>query len=227
MVGPIVGNGSRPPKAQTYPAPSPISHHSVPFCPPWAAASRRGSAPGPAFFGARLSEAWKHQVPLVENRPTVAGIVRGIGLGPPKGRPPTATRWLGRGRRQPNFRVTGDGGPPPYSSCAVRKCRFPTRISRPYSGLGISPQGPLKIVHPSLPVKTLAELIELRQTPRPASSTTEHRDRQNQRGISIIVLPWESMTGAKVHARAPIAGATRRGPPDRHDRGPHPELMRS
>jgi tripartite-type tricarboxylate transporter receptor subunit TctC len=183
MVGMIVGM-DRAAQAQTYPA-KPI-HIIVPFAP-------GGITDVVArALGQRLSEAWKQQV-VVENRPTGAGIVGVDSVA--KAAPDGHTLLVAA---DANF-VTA---PHTYSKLPYD----PFKDFAPISGLGISPQA--LIVHPSVPVKTLAELIELgRKKPGELNYGTFGIGTSGH--LNIVLL--ESLTGAKftpVHYRGATPALT-------------------
>jgi tripartite-type tricarboxylate transporter receptor subunit TctC len=171
-------------QAQTYPA-KPI-HIIVPFAP-------GGITDVVArALGQRLSEAWKQQV-VVENRPTGAGIV-GVDL-VAKAAPDGHTLLVAA---DANF-VTA-----PHTYSKLPYDAF--KDFAPISGLGISPQA--LIVHPSVPVRTFAELIE--QGKRKPGELNYGTFGIGTSGHLNIVL-MESMTGAKftpVHYRGATPALT-------------------
>jgi tripartite-type tricarboxylate transporter receptor subunit TctC len=171
-------------QAQTYPA-KPI-HIIVPFAP-------GGITDVVArALGQRLSEAWKQQV-VVENRPTGAGIVGVDSVA--KAAPDGHTLLVAA---DANF-VTA---PHTYSKLPYD----PFKDFAPISGLGISPQA--LIVHPSVPVKTLAELIELGKR-KPGELNYGTFGIGTSGHLNIVLL--ESMTGARftpVHYRGATPALT-------------------
>jgi tripartite-type tricarboxylate transporter receptor subunit TctC len=183
MVGTIVGM-DRAAQAQTYPA-KPI-HIIVPFAP-------GGITDVVArALGQRLSEAWKQQV-VVENRPTGAGIVGVDSVA--KAAPDGHTLLVAA---DANF-VTA-----PHTYSKLPYDAF--KDFAPISGLGISPQA--LIVHPSVPVKTLAELIELGKR-KPGELNYGTFGIGTSGHLNIVLL--ESMTGAKftpVHYRGATPALT-------------------
>jgi tripartite-type tricarboxylate transporter receptor subunit TctC len=183
MVGMIVGM-DRAAQAQTYPA-KPI-HIIVPFAP-------GGITDVVArALGQRLSEAWKQQV-VVENRPTGAGIVGVDAVA--KAAPDGHTLLVAA---DANF-VTA-----PHTYSKLPYDAF--KDFAPISGLGISPQA--LIVHPSVPVKTLAELIELGKK-KPGELNYGTFGIGTSGHLNIVLL--ESMTGAKftpVHYRGATPALT-------------------
>src|SRR5262245_7306404 len=96
-------------------------------------------------LGQRLSEAWRQQV-VIENKPTGAGIVGtdAVAKSTPDGH---------------TLLVAADAAfvtaPHTYSKLPYD----PLKDFAPISGLGFSPQA--LIVHPSVPVRTLGDLIDL------------------------------------------------------------------
>jgi tripartite-type tricarboxylate transporter receptor subunit TctC len=183
MVGMTVGM-DRAAQAQTYPA-KPI-HIVVPFAP-------GGITDVVArALGQRLSEAWKQQV-IVENRPTGAGIVGVDSVA--KAAPDGHTLLVAA---DANF-VTA-----PHTYSKLPYDAF--KDFAPISGLGISPQA--LIVHPSVPVKTLAELIELGKR-KPGELNYGTFGIGTSGHLNIVLL--ESMTGAKftpVHYRGATPALT-------------------
>jgi tripartite-type tricarboxylate transporter receptor subunit TctC len=183
MVGMIVGL-DRAAQAQTYPA-KPI-HIIVPFAP-------GGITDVVArALGQRLSEAWKQQV-VVENRPTGAGIVGVDSVA--KAAPDGHTLLVAA---DANF-VTA-----PHTYSKLPYDAF--KDFAPISGLGISPQA--LIVHPSVPVKTLAELIELGKR-KPGELNYGTFGIGTSGHLNIVLL--ESLTGAKftpVHYRGATPALT-------------------
>jgi len=183
MVGMIVGL-DRAAQAQTYPA-KPI-HIIVPFAP-------GGITDVVArALGQRLSEAWKQQV-VVENRPTGAGIVGVDSVA--KAAPDGHTLLVAA---DANF-VTA-----PHTYSKLPYDAF--KDFAPISGLGISPQA--LIVHPSVPVKTLAELIELGKK-KPGELNYGTFGIGTSGHLNIVLL--ESMTGARftpVHYRGATPALT-------------------
>jgi len=170
--------------AQTYPA-KPI-HVIVPFAP-------GGITDVVArALGQRLSEAWKQQV-VVENRPTGAGIVGvdSVAKAAPDGH---------------TLLVAADANlvTAPHTYSKLPYDAF--KDFAPISGLGISPQA--LIVHPSVPVKTLAELIELGKR-KPGELNYGTFGIGTSGHLNIVLL--ESMTGAKftpVHYRGATPALT-------------------
>jgi tripartite-type tricarboxylate transporter receptor subunit TctC len=183
IVGMIVGLDHAA-RAQTYPA-KPI-HIIVPFAP-------GGITDVVArALGQRLSEAWKQQV-VIENRPTGAGIVGVDSVA--KAAPDGHTLLVAA---DANF-VTA---PHTYSKLPYDAFQDFT----PVSGLGISPQA--LIVHPSVPVKTLAELIELGKR-KPGELNYGTFGIGTSGHLNIVLL--ESLTGAKftpVHYRGATPALT-------------------
>jgi tripartite-type tricarboxylate transporter receptor subunit TctC len=171
-------------QAQTYPA-KPI-HIIVPFAP-------GGITDVVArALGQRLSEAWKQQV-VVENRPTGAGIVGVDSVA--KAAPDGHTLLVAA---DANF-VTA-----PHTYSKLPYDAF--KDFAPISGLGISPQA--LIVHPSVPVKTLAELIELGKK-KPGELNYGTFGIGTSGHLNIVLL--ESLTGAKftpVHYRGATPALT-------------------
>jgi tripartite-type tricarboxylate transporter receptor subunit TctC len=185
MVGTTVGVApDRAAQAQTYPA-KPI-HIIVPFAP-------GGITDVVArALGQRLSEAWKQQV-VVENRPTGAGIVGVDSVA--KAAPDGHTLLVAA---DANF-VTA-----PHTYSKLPYDAF--KDFAPISGLGISPQA--LIVHPSVPVKTLAELIELAKK-KPGELNYGTFGIGTSGHLNIVLL--ESLTGAKftpVHYRGATPALT-------------------
>jgi tripartite-type tricarboxylate transporter receptor subunit TctC len=171
-------------QAQTYPA-KPI-HIIVPFAP-------GGITDVVArALGQRLSEAWKQQV-VVENRPTGAGIVGVDSVA--KAAPDGHTLLVAA---DANF-VTA-----PHTYSKLPYDAF--KDFAPISGLGISPQA--LIVHPSVPVKTLAELIEHGKR-KPGELNYGTFGIGTSGHLNIVLL--ESMTGARftpVHYRGATPALT-------------------
>jgi tripartite-type tricarboxylate transporter receptor subunit TctC len=171
-------------QAQTYPA-KPI-HMIVPFAP-------GGITDVVArALGQRLSEAWKQQV-VVENRPTGAGIVGVDSVA--KAAPDGHTLLVAA---DANF-VTA-----PHTYSKLPYDAF--KDFAPISGLGISPQA--LIVHPSVPVKSLAELIELGKK-KPGELNYGTFGIGTSGHLNIVLL--ESLTGAKftpVHYRGATPALT-------------------
>jgi tripartite-type tricarboxylate transporter receptor subunit TctC len=171
-------------QAQTYPS-KPI-HIVVPY------------APGgitdviARALGQRLSEAWKQQV-VIENKPTGAGIVGtdAVAKAAPDGH---------------TLLVAADAAfvtsPHTYSKLPYD----PITDFAPVTGLGISPQA--LIVHPSVPVRTLAELIDLgRRKPGELNYGTFGVGTSGH--LNIVLM--EGMTGAKftpVHYRGATPALT-------------------
>jgi tripartite-type tricarboxylate transporter receptor subunit TctC len=185
MVGTTVGMApDRAAQAQTYPA-KPI-HIIVPFAP-------GGITDVVArALGQRLSEAWKQQV-VVENRPTGAGIVGVDSVA--KAAPDGHTLLVAA---DANF-VTA-----PHTYSKLPYDAF--KDFAPISGLGISPQA--LIVHPSVPIKTLAELIELGKR-KPGELNYGTFGIGTSGHLNIVLL--ESLTGAKftpVHYRGATPALT-------------------
>jgi tripartite-type tricarboxylate transporter receptor subunit TctC len=170
--------------AQTYPA-KPI-HIIVPFAP-------GGITDVVArALGQRLSEAWKQQV-VVENRPTGAGIVGVDSVA--KAAPDGHTLLVAA---DANF-VTA-----PHTYSKLPYDAF--KDFAPISGLGISPQA--LIVHPSVPARTFAELIELGKR-KPGELNYGTFGIGTSGHLNIVLL--ESMTGAKftpVHYRGATPALT-------------------
>jgi tripartite-type tricarboxylate transporter receptor subunit TctC len=183
LVGMIAGL-DRAAQAQTYPA-KPI-HIIVPFAP-------GGITDVVArALGQKLSEAWKQQV-VVENRPTGAGIVGVDAVA--KAAPDGHTLLVAA---DANF-VTA-----PHTYSKLPYDAF--KDFAPISGLGISPQA--LIVHPSVPVKTLAELIELGKR-KPGELNYGTFGIGTSGHLNIVLL--ESLTGAKftpVHYRGATPALT-------------------
>jgi tripartite-type tricarboxylate transporter receptor subunit TctC len=171
-------------QAQTYPA-RPI-HIVVPFAP-------GGITDVVArALGQRLSEAWKQQV-VVENRPTGAGIVGVDSVA--KAAPDGHTLLVAA---DANF-VTA-----PHTYSKLPYDAF--KDFAPISGLGISPQA--LIVHPSVPVNTLAELIEHGKR-KPGELNYGTFGIGTSGHLNIVLL--ESMTGARftpVHYRGATPALT-------------------
>src|SRR5438128_2190855 len=170
--------------AQTYPA-KPI-HLGVPFAP-------GGITDVVArALGQRLSEAWKQQV-VVENRPTGAGIVGVDAVA--KAAPDGHTLLVAA---DANF-VTA---PHTYSKLPYD----PFTDFAPISGLGISPQA--LIVHPSVPARTFAELIELGKK-KPGELNYGTFGIGTSGHLNIVLM--ESLTGARftpVHYRGAAPALT-------------------
>jgi tripartite-type tricarboxylate transporter receptor subunit TctC len=183
MVGMIAGLEPAA-QAQTYPA-KPI-HIIVPFAP-------GGITDVVArALGQRLSEAWKQQV-VVENRPTGAGIVGVDAVA--KAVPDGHTLLVAA---DANF-VTA-----PHTYSKLPYDAF--KDFAPISGLGISPQA--LIVHPSVPVRTFAELIELGKR-KPGELNYGTFGIGTSGHLNIVLM--ESMTGAKftpVHYRGATPALT-------------------
>jgi tripartite-type tricarboxylate transporter receptor subunit TctC len=183
MVGMIVGM-DRAAQAQTYPA-KPI-HIIVPFAP-------GGITDVVArALGQRLSEAWKQQV-VVENRPTGAGIVGVDSVA--KAAPDGHTLLVAA---DANF-VTA-----PHTYSKLPYDAF--KDFAPITGLGISPQA--LIVHPTVPARTFAELIELGKR-KPGELNYGTFGIGTSGHLNIVLL--ESMTGAKftpVHYRGATPALT-------------------
>jgi tripartite-type tricarboxylate transporter receptor subunit TctC len=171
-------------QAQTYPA-KPI-HIVVPFAP-------GGITDVVArALGQRLSEAWKQQV-VVENRPAGAGIVGVDSVA--KAAPDGHTLLVAA---DANF-VTA-----PHTYSKLPYDAF--KDFAPISGLGISPQA--LIVHPSVPVNTLAELIEHGKR-KPGELNYGTFGIGTSGHLNIVLL--ESMTGARftpVHYRGATPALT-------------------
>ncbi len=183
MVGMIVGM-DRAAQAQTYPA-KPI-HIVVPFAP-------GGITDVVArALGQRLSEAWKQQV-VVENRPTGAGIVGVDAVA--KAVPDGHTLLVAA---DANF-VTA-----PHTYSKLPYDAF--KDFAPISGLGISPQA--LIVHPSVPARTFAELIELGKK-KPGELNYGTFGIGTSGHLNIVLM--ESLTGARftpVHYRGATPALT-------------------
>jgi tripartite-type tricarboxylate transporter receptor subunit TctC len=183
MVGMIVGLDHAV-QAQTYPS-KPI-HIIVPFAP-------GGITDVVArALGQRLSEAWKQQV-VVENRPTGAGIVGVDSVA--KAAPDGHTLLVAA---DANF-VTA-----PHTYSKLPYDAF--KDFAPISGLGISPQA--LIVHPSVLVRTLAELIELGKK-KPGELNYGTFGIGTSGHLNIVLL--ESLTGARftpVHYRGATPALT-------------------
>src|SRR5215510_662092 len=179
----IVGM-DRAAQAQTYPA-KPI-HIIVPFAP-------GGITDVVArALGQRLSEAWKPQV-VVENRPTGAGIVGVDSVA--KAAPDGHTLLVAA---DANF-VTA-----PHTYSKLPYDAF--KDFAPITGLGISPQA--LIVHPSVPVRTFAELIDLGKK-KPSEINYGTFGICTSGHLNIVLM--ESMTGAKftpVHYRGATPALT-------------------
>src|SRR5215203_4891065 len=133
----------------------------------------------------RLTEAWKQQV-VVENKPTGAGIVGidAVAKSAPDGH---------------SLLVAADAAfvtaPHTYSKLPYS----PDRDFVPITGLGISPQA--LIVHPSVPIRTLGDLIDLAKK-RPGDLNYGTFGIATSGHLNIVLL--ESMTGTKftpVHYR--------------------------
>jgi len=171
-------------QAQTYPA-KPI-HIIVPFAP-------GGITDVVArALGQRLSEAWKQQV-VVENRPTGAGIVGVDSVA--KAAPDGHTLLVAA---DANF-VTA-----PHTYSKLPYDAF--KDFAPISGLGISPQA--LIVHPSVPVQTLAELIEHGKR-KPGELNYGTFGIGTSGHLNIVLM--ESMTGARftpIHYRGATPALT-------------------
>jgi len=171
-------------QAQTYPA-KPI-HIIVPFAP-------GGITDVVArALGQRLSEVWQQQV-VVENRPTGAGILGVDSVA--KAAPDGHTLLVAA---DANF-VTA---PHTYSKLPYNAFKDFT----PITGLGIRPQA--LIVHPSVPARTFAELIELGKR-RPGELNYGTFGIGTSGHLNIVLL--ESMTGAKftpVHYRGATPALT-------------------
>jgi len=171
-------------QAQTYPA-KPI-HIIVPFAP-------GGITDVVArALGQRLSEAWKQQV-VVENRPTGAGIVGVDAVA--KAVPDGHTLLVAA---DANF-VTA-----PHTYSKLPYDAF--KDFAPISGLGISPQA--LIVHPSVPVRTFAELIEFGKR-KPGELNYGTFGIGTSGHLNIVLM--ESMTGAKftpIHYRGATPALT-------------------
>ncbi len=170
--------------AQTYPS-KPI-HIVVPY------------APGgitdviARALGQRLSEAWKQQV-IIENKPTGAGIVGTDSVA--KAAPDGHTLLVGADAAF----VTA---PHTYSKLPYD----PIRDFAPITGLGISPQA--LILNPSVPARTLAELIALAKT-KPGALNYGTFGIGTSGHLNIVLL--ESMTGTKftpVHYRGATPALT-------------------
>jgi tripartite-type tricarboxylate transporter receptor subunit TctC len=183
MVGMIAGLEPAA-RAQTYPA-KPI-HIIVPFAP-------GGITDVVArALGQRLSEAWKQQL-VIENRPTGAGIVGVDAVA--KAVPDGHTLLVAA---DANF-VTA-----PHTYSKLPYDAF--KDFAPISGLGISPQA--LIVHPSVPVRTFAELIELGKR-KPGELNYGTFGIGTSGHLNIVLM--ESMTGAKftpVHYRGATPALT-------------------
>src|SRR5499433_123875 len=171
-------------QAQTYPS-KPI-HIVVPY------------APGgitdviARALGQRLSETWKQQV-VVENKPTGAGIVgiESVAKAAPDGH---------------TLLVSADAAfvtaPHTYSKLPYD----PIRDFVPITGLGISPQA--LVVHPSVPVRTLADLIALAKT-KPGEINYGTFGIGTSGHLNIVLI--ESLTGTKftpVHYRGATPALT-------------------
>ena len=183
MVGMIAGLEPAA-QAQTYPA-KPI-HIIVPFAP-------GGITDVVArALGQRLSEAWKQQV-VVENRPTGAGIVGVDSVA--KAAPDGHTLLVAA---DANF-VTA-----PHTYSKLPYDAF--KDFAPISGLGISPQA--LIVHPSVPVRTFAELIEFGKR-KPGELNYGTFGIGTSGHLNIVLM--ESMTGARftpIHYRGATPALT-------------------
>ena len=183
MVGMIAGLEPAA-QAQTYPA-KPI-HIIVPFAP-------GGITDVVArALGQRLSEAWKQQV-VVENRPTGAGIVGVDAVA--KAVPDGHTLLVAA---DANF-VTA-----PHTYSKLPYDAF--KDFAPISGLGISPQA--LIVHPSVPARTFAELIELGKK-KPGELNYGTFGIGTSGHLNIVLM--ESLTGARftpVHYRGATPALT-------------------
>ena len=171
-------------RAQTYPS-KPI-HIVVPY------------APGgitdviARALGQRLSEAWKQQV-VIENKPTGAGIVGSDAVA--KAAPDGHT-----------LLVAADAAfvtaPHTYSKLPYD----PITDFVPVTGLGISPQA--LIVHPSVPVRTLTDLIDLGKR-KPGELNYGTFGVGTSGHLNIVLM--EGMTGAKftpVHYRGATPALT-------------------
>jgi tripartite-type tricarboxylate transporter receptor subunit TctC len=106
-------------------------------------------------LGQRLTEAWKQQV-VVENRPTGAGIVGvdAVAKSAPDGH---------------TLLVAADAALVTAPHTYAKLPYDALNDFAPVTGLGFSPHA--LIVHPSVPARTVRELIELGKK-KPASSTT-------------------------------------------------------
>jgi tripartite-type tricarboxylate transporter receptor subunit TctC len=140
----------------------------------------------------RLTEAWKQQV-IVENRPTGAGIVGtdAVAKSAPDGH---------------TLLVAADAAfvtaPHTYSKLPYD----PDRDFIAITGLGISPQA--LIVHPSVPVGTLSDLIELGKK-KPGALNYGTFGIATSGHLNIVLL--ESMTGTKftpIHYRGATPALT-------------------
>jgi len=179
-----LGIASDAAQAQTYPS-KPI-HIVVPY------------APGgitdviARALGQRLSEAWKQQV-VVENKPTGAGIVGIESVA--KAAPDGHTLLVGADAAF----VTA---PHIYSKLPYE----PIRDFAPVTGLGISPQA--LVVHPSVPARTLADLIALAKT-KPGDINYGTFGIGTSGHLNIVLI--ESLTGTKftpVHYRGATPALT-------------------
>jgi len=140
----------------------------------------------------RLTEAWKQQV-IVENKPTGAGIV---GIDSVAKSPPDGHTLL----------VAADAAlvtaPHTYSKLPYH----PERDFMAVTGLGISPQA--LIVHPSVPARTLSDLIDVAKK-RPGELNYGTFGIATSGHLNIVLL--ESMTGTKftpVHYRGATPALT-------------------
>jgi tripartite-type tricarboxylate transporter receptor subunit TctC len=140
----------------------------------------------------RLAEAWKQQV-VVENKPTGAGIV-GID---------TVAKSTPDGH---TLLVAADAAlvsaPHTYSKLPYE----PERDFAAITGLGISPQA--LIVHPSVPVRTLGDLIDVAKK-KPGALNYGTFGIGTSGHLNIVLI--ESMTGAKftpVHYRGATPALT-------------------
>jgi tripartite-type tricarboxylate transporter receptor subunit TctC len=140
----------------------------------------------------RLAEAWKQQV-IVENKPTGAGMVGidAVAKSAPDGH---------------SLVVAADAAfvtaPHTYSKLPYR----PDRDFVGVTGLGISPQA--LIVHPSVPVRTLGDLIDLAKK-KPGELNYGTFGIATSGHLNIVLL--ESMTGTKftpVHYRGATPALT-------------------
>jgi len=179
-----LGIASEAAQAQTYPS-KPI-HIVVPY------------APGgitdviARALGQRLAETWKQQV-VVENKPTGAGIVGIESVA--KAAPDGHTLLVGADAAF----VTA---PHTYSKLPYD----PIRDFVPITGLGISPQA--LVVHPSVPVRTLADLIALAKT-KPGEINYGTFGIGTSGHLNIVLI--ESLTGTKftpVHYRGATPALT-------------------
>jgi tripartite-type tricarboxylate transporter receptor subunit TctC len=145
----------------------------------------------------RLTEAWKQQI-IVENKPTGAGIVGidAVAKSAPDGH---------------SLVVAADAAfvtaPHTYSKLPYSKLPYnPDRDFVAVTGLGISPQA--LIVHPSVPVRTLSDLIDLAKK-KPGELNYGTFGIATSGHLNIVLL--ESMTGAKftpVHYRGATPALT-------------------